>query len=98
MLFTTIVFGQNTVIISGNIKDADNGETLIGATLEIPQHQSGTTTNEYGFYSVSIPSSADSITLKYSYIGYKTIVKNVIANKNLVFNEFYIKIKDKKRV
>ena len=86
LLFTTIVFGQNTVIISGNIKDADNGETLIGATLEIPKHQSGTTTNEYGFYSVSIPSSADSITLKYSYIGYKTIVKNVIANKNLVFN------------
>jgi hypothetical protein len=56
--------------ISGYIKDAENGEVLIGATVYIQELKSGTSSNAYGFYSLSIP--AGQYNLSYSYIGYQT--------------------------
>jgi hypothetical protein len=41
--------------ISGNITDAKNGEELIGASIAIPALKTGTSTNAYGFYSLSLP-------------------------------------------
>lgn len=57
--------------ISGRLKDASNGEELIGATVFVKELKTGTTTNIYGFYSVSLP--AGNYTLVYSYVGYETI-------------------------
>ncbi|MFO7722316.1 MAG: TonB-dependent receptor [Bacteroidales bacterium] len=54
--------------ISGHVKDAENGENLIGASIFIDELKSGTITNLYGFYSVSMP--AGEYTLIISYIGY----------------------------
>jgi TonB dependent receptor/CarboxypepD_reg-like domain/TonB-dependent Receptor Plug Domain len=58
--------------ISGVMRDAQNGETLIGATVEAVGLKKGNVSNEYGFYSFSLPESADSVTLRFSYIGYQT--------------------------
>lgn len=41
--------------ISGFIKDAQSGEVLIGASVFIKEPLLGTTTNGYGFYSLSLP-------------------------------------------
>lgn len=60
-------------IISGNIKDAKTGEQLIGATVYIKELKTGTVTNVYGFYSLSI--APGSYTLVYSYIGYESVEK-----------------------
>jgi hypothetical protein len=49
------VFGQEKFTISGYIKDASNGETLIGATVFVREIQGGGVTNVYGFYSVTLP-------------------------------------------
>ncbi|MCB0642277.1 MAG: hypothetical protein KDC44_11585, partial [Phaeodactylibacter sp.] len=43
-------FAQEQFTISGVVSDADNGETLIGATVMAPATGTGTATNEYGFY------------------------------------------------
>ncbi len=55
-----ICFGlhaQKKVTLSGTIKDSNTGESLIGATVTVVElPNTGTTTNEYGFYSLSIPS------------------------------------------
>ncbi len=40
--------------LSGYIRDAANGETLIGATVLVQGTTTGTATNEYGFYSLSL--------------------------------------------
>lgn len=78
--------GQNTKeqpkIISGHIKDASNGETLIGATLHVRETGSGATSNNYGFYSVSLPQGV--YHLRYSYLGYKTLEKKVNLTENTV--------------
>ncbi len=55
------LYAQTSTTISGSIKDAQNGETLIGATVEALGLQKGNSSNEYGFYSLSVPIGKDSI-------------------------------------
>jgi len=56
LLFTSGIYAQEgKVTLSGYIKDNSSGETLIGASAFIASIGSGTTSNEYGFYSLSIP-------------------------------------------
>jgi outer membrane cobalamin receptor len=56
-------------ILSGFVTDAESGETLVGANLYVPSLQHGTTTNQHGFYSLSLPS--DSVQLVVSFLGYE---------------------------
>ncbi len=55
--------------ISGYVRDAKTGENLIGAAVYDARSGSGTATNAYGFYSLTLPVS-DSVTIFASYIGY----------------------------
>ena len=55
----------------GTITDAQSGETLIGAKVEVASAGKATVTNEYGFYSLTVP-SADSLMISASYIGMET--------------------------
>ena len=56
--------------ISGYIRDQYSGETLIGATLTIKGNTKGITSNQYGFYSLTLSEGVHSIIA--SYIGYQT--------------------------
>ncbi len=42
--------------ISGTVRDAANGELLVGATIADSLSQTGVQTNAYGFFSLEIPS------------------------------------------
>ena len=69
MGLTTVMIAQKTFTLSGYIKDADSGETLTGANIFVKDDPaSGTTSNAYGFYSLSLPPGDYTIT--YSYLGY----------------------------
>lgn len=63
---------QQKYTLNGYVKDALNGEELIGATVFITQLQSGAATNPYGFYSLTVPAGTYEVT--FSFIGYKTQV------------------------
>lgn len=76
-----LVFSQQ-YIVSGTVTDASNGETLIGATIAAPALGSGTLTNEYGFYSITVPAQ-DSITLEFSYVGFQTQRQTVFLAGNI---------------
>lgn len=67
--------------ISGFVEDAASGEKLIGVSLILPD--AGTTTNNYGFYSLTLPD--DSLRIKISYIGYQQL-DTVILNNNTRIN------------
>ena len=64
------VFAQTKHTISGYVEDVETGEKLIGANVYDARTLSGTTTNVYGFYSLTLP--ADSVRLAVSFIGYET--------------------------
>ena len=66
--FTT--FAQEKFTISGTISEVDTGETLIGVNVIIPSLQTGTVTNQYGYYSITLPKGDYEIV--YSSIGFAT--------------------------
>ena len=81
---TGFIYGQSDKnTINGYIRDADNGETLIGANIYVPNLNVGTTSNEYGFYSLSIEPGDYDIT--FSYLGFETqtITINLSQNQSL---------------
>ncbi len=80
MLIATSTFGQQKVTLNGYIKDSANGEALIGATVFVKEANTGTVTNEYGFFSITLPGG--SYTVSVSYIGYRTQVKSVELAQN----------------
>jgi hypothetical protein len=77
----TISVQQRKVTISGYVTDSKNGELLAGVSIIDTNHKTGSSTNAYGFYSITIP--AGDYELQYSYIGYQTIFKNGITDKDL---------------
>ncbi len=81
-IFTS--FAQEKFTLSGIISDSKNNETLIGVNIFIPALKIGTTTNEYGFYSLSVPKGEYEIEI--SYVGYQTIQKNIVLNQNTKSN------------
>lgn len=70
LFFLTMISYAQKVTISGTIKDGKTTETLIGVNVFIEELKTGTSTNEYGFYSLTIPQG--NYTIKLSYIGYET--------------------------
>jgi len=72
------------ITLSGFIKDAQSGEDLIGATVHFLESNTGTTTNEYGFYSISLEEGKHKVV--YSYIGYDNVEKELILDGNTELN------------
>jgi TonB-dependent Receptor Plug Domain/CarboxypepD_reg-like domain len=81
LFFLSVLFGQNKSIrtLHGFIYDVNTKEVLIGANLYAPSIKRGATTNEYGFYSLSLPMD-DSIDVYISIIGYKTDTNKISKN------------------
>ena len=67
--------------INGNIRDQHTGESLVGATIFVKELKTGAVSDIYGNYSLTI--NEGSYALVYSYIGYSTIEKTVVLNKDL---------------
>lgn len=83
-LFITILFlipflfagAQEDFTISGHINDAATGEDLIGATIFVEGlSNTGTVTNSYGFYSISIPEG--NYKIRFQFVGYQAQVISV---------------------
>jgi hypothetical protein len=78
-------FSQQKYTISGKVSDADNGETLIGASVFAPALGDGATTNDYGFYSLTLP-GGDSVLLEFSYVGFSNEVRTVFLDRNITLD------------
>ncbi len=85
-LFTTILplfASAQNITVSGYVKDAKSGEALIGATVFNTNQKTGTTSNNYGFYSLTLK-PADTLGFIYSYMGYKAIAKKIATTTSIV--------------
>ena len=64
--------GEANVTLSGTVKNADNGEVLIGAYVVVTELKGvGASTNAYGFYSLTIPPGR--YTLQVQYLGFRVL-------------------------
>ncbi len=71
---------QEKYTISGTVTEDSSNESLIGVTVAFPSLGSGVTTNEYGFYSITLPEG--NYQLVVSYLGFKDIVQNISLTKD----------------
>ena len=71
---THILLGERPLsrkyTVSGYITDSISSETLIGANILESSHHAGTSTNPFGFYSLTLPEGEAG--LSFSYLGYET--------------------------
>lgn len=74
-------FAQEKFTISGTISEADTGETLIGVNVIIPSLQTGTVTNQYGYYSITLPKGNYEIV--YSSIGFASQKIQISLSENI---------------
>lgn len=76
--------GNGKFTLSGYIKDGTNGESLLGASVYVVELGKGTNTNDYGFYSLTMP--ADTYTVRISYVGFAMQEKQIVLNKDVRLN------------
>lgn len=70
--------------INGKIRDAENGEALFGATIYVSELKTGTASDVYGNYSLTMPEG--NYTLVITYIGYQSEERKIELNSNLTLN------------
>ncbi|MFZ5941221.1 MAG: TonB-dependent receptor [Bacteroidota bacterium] len=81
LLMPVLMLAQKGTI-SGYIEDARSGEKLIAASVFDQKSGLGTTTNEYGFYSLTLPEGEIQFTV--SYVGYSTYSEKVMLKGKIV--------------
>lgn len=80
LLFVCQVGFAQKFTINGYVKDAANGEELIGVTVLVVGSATGTVTNSYGFYSITLPPGK--YELQYSYVGYRSLTRSFELSQN----------------
>jgi hypothetical protein len=78
------LLAQKKFTVSGYVKDAGNGETLIGATISVKGQTKGISTNSFGFYSLTL--TEGDYTLVSSYAGYQTFSREIKLTEDRQLN------------
>ena len=81
---TLAVTAQNKYTISGYIRDSLSGETLIGASITIGGQSIGISSNQYGFYSITLPGGTYPVVV--SFVGYHPYQSTISLTANIVAN------------
>lgn len=89
LLMSVSLQAQKKFTISGVVADEKNKETLIGVSLFVQETKTGLVTNEYGFYSITLPEG--DYTLQINYMGYQTVTEKIKLNQDLKKN-FYLSV------
>jgi outer membrane receptor protein involved in Fe transport len=84
LLKITASSAQEKFTINGYIKDSTSNETIIGATVTVKGKTKGVSSNQYGFYSITLEKGI--YVLSVSHIGYTTKEVEFDLNKNIQFN------------
>ena len=79
LIFHGISFSQNFTL-SGYLEDIETGESLIGANILIDEINIGGSTNNYGFFSLTVPQG--NYTIICSYIGYENLKTTINLSTN----------------
>ncbi|ANE53583.1 collagen-binding protein [Flavisolibacter tropicus] len=72
--------------LHGTIRSAKSGETIIGATISIVNTSTATTTNEYGFYSLTLPEGQYTVQLSAVGLETKQVAVDLTKDSQLSLN------------
>ena len=96
ILLSTNAHSQQKFTLNGYIKDSLSGETLLGANITAKSEGKGATTNQYGFYSITLKNGTYQLVA--SFVGYQTkeilISLNANQQKNILLIPNNINLKE----
>ena len=84
VLCPLVGFSQQKFTVNGYVKDASNGEELIGVTVFVKELSTGTVSNSYGFYSMTLPEGK--YELHFSFVGFHSNVAAIDLSGNQSHN------------
>lgn len=90
ILLTIIILAANNLTaqkkftISGYVNEKGSRELLPGVNIYLADQKVGTTTNNYGFYSITLPEGKYEV--QYSYVGYQTVLKQVSLTESILID------------
>lgn len=82
--FPFLLFSQKNFTLSGYVKDSLNGENLIGSTISVQSRKTAISSNQYGFYSLSLPGGKYVIIS--TNVGYQPKAFEVNLNNDIRYN------------
>ncbi|MFN6083480.1 MAG: TonB-dependent receptor, partial [Fluviicola sp.] len=92
LFFSFQSFAQEKYTLSGTVKEKTTGETIIGATIKLSDSSGiGVITNEYGFYSITLP--AKNYTILFTSVGFETQLIQISLNQNKTIDVLLIEPK-----
>jgi hypothetical protein len=83
-LIPCLVFSQNKVTFNGYIRDSLNGESIIGASININGQSKGVTSNQYGFYSITLDEGKYNVSV--THISYQAKRIELDLKEDKIFN------------
>lgn len=81
LVFDNLIAQTKKFTLSGTVTEAASDETLIGVNILIPSLKTGTITNEYGFYSISLEEGTYEFI--FSSLGFEEVTKTIDLNQNV---------------
>lgn len=84
VLIYSSLLAQDKFTLNGTITDVKSNETLIGVNIIFPELQTGTNTNEYGFYSISLEEGTYKVQI--SYLGYNSVIQTIAFSEDQTIN------------
>jgi outer membrane receptor protein involved in Fe transport len=84
LAYSVLALAQDRVTLSGYVKDSLSSETLIGANIAIKGTDKGISTNQYGFYSISLKPATYTVVV--SFVGYTSATISIDLTKNKQLN------------
>ena len=76
---------QEKFTLSGTVKNAENGEALIGAYVVVKElKNTGASSNAYGFFSLTVPGGRYTILVQY--LGFRVLADSIDLTRDRTFN------------
>lgn len=72
---------QETFTLSGVLRSKQSGEKLIGTSIAVVGTHTGTSSNEYGYYAISLPKGTYNI--QFSAVGFADVHQEIFLDKNI---------------
>ena len=79
--FSVQLYAQENFTLSGSVLEESSNETLIGVNIIFPDQSAGTISNEYGFFSITMPKGEYKVVI--SYLGFKEKTEIINLNQNI---------------
>ncbi|MFT4092524.1 MAG: TonB-dependent receptor [Niabella sp.] len=84
LIFFHIGHGQQKFTLSGTVRSQRSGETVINASIKSMRTADGVSSNEYGFYSITL--TAGEYDVEYSAVGFENVTEHIKLGQNLTKN------------